>query len=249
MYTIKLSWSDFKSICIVDKMLAPQYVIVSTRYRLFAIDSNVVYECHPIEASEILEFETYYKDSFNKRIDAVDEDGNVTSAFQTSIEGIVTWIISDNLCSASLPSADPSFGGNPPAIIGTAHENGGIIVFEWAPSPSKKLYVVETQLVGTPDINLNSAICHFIGTNTGKLGDKDFDRIYTGEWGRYGYRVQGDSMFQDSNEKRIVWDYVKDSRPPIILKSAYNAKITLTRTGPITGTEAYVKLKVISLDE
>ena len=248
-YIVKISWEEFKSLCIVSKSLVPQYVIVNTRYRLFAIDSRIVYECHLLENAEIAEFESSYISSFNKRIDAVDEDGNITSSSQISLEGIITWIVSDNLCSLTLPSVDPSFNGSPPAVIGTVHKNGDQIVYEWVPSPGKKLYCLESQLIASSDIVMNTTTCHFIGTNTGKFGNRNFDRTYAGEWGRSGYRVQADKAFESAYERRLEWDYVEEGRPPIILKSSYGAKITLTRSNAMTGTEAYVKIKVISLDE
>lgn len=183
------------------------------------------------------------------QIDAkYDEDGNLVTAPNATLIGTGTWLVSDNICSSSLPSSDPTWAGGAPAIIGTTHSNGGIIVYEWVPSAGKKLYCLETQLILSTDVDLSSTACHFIGVNAGKSGDQNFDRTYTGECGRSGYRIQADGAYEDSQEKRFVWDYTKKG-PPIILKSSKSGKITLTRSGTMSGTYAYVKIKVISLPE
>ena len=174
-----------------------------------------------------------------------DEDGRLITATQPSLLGSGTWLVSDNICSTNLPSSDPSWGGNPPAAIGTTHANGGVIVYEWVPSSGKKLYCLETQLILSKDVDLSSVTCHFAGVNCGTLGTTAFDRTYNGEWYRSGYRVQADDVYSDANEDRFYWRYTV----PIILKSSASAKIVLTRSGQMTGTYAYVKIKVISLDE
>ena len=55
---IKLTWEEFKLVY-KNKQLQAQYVTVSGRYRLFALDIFIVYECHLIDASEIAEFEGF----------------------------------------------------------------------------------------------------------------------------------------------------------------------------------------------
>lgn len=179
-----------------------------------------------------------------------DEDGRMIIAGQPSLIGNGTWIISDNICSTNLPSNDISWtGGVNPASIGTTHANGQKIVYEWIPLPGKRLYTLETELICSADVDLNSVGCHFIGVNCGLLGTTQFDRYYPGEWGRWGYRTQADEVFEDANEKRFRWRYTQNNAPPIILKSMYNSKITLTRAGVMTGTYAYVKIRAISLPE
>lgn len=178
-----------------------------------------------------------------------DEDGKLITSSQPSILGTGTWLVSDNICSVNLPSSDPSWGGNAPSAIGTTHANGETIVYEWVPSASKKLYCMATQLILSKDVDLSSVTAHFLGVNCGPAGTLNFDRTYNGEWNRSGYRVQADRCYSDANEDRFLWDYTEYGMPPIIMKSSYNAKITLTRSGPMAGTYAYVKIKVISLPE
>lgn len=122
-------------------------------------------------------------------------------------------------------------------------------MYEWVPTSGKKLYCMATELILSKDVDLSSVTCHFIGVNCGATGALNFDRTYDGEWNRSGYRVQADSCYSDAEEDRFFWEYTKYDMPPIILKSSYNSKITLTRSGQMTGTYAYVKIKVISLPE
>ena len=175
-----------------------------------------------------------------------DEDGKLITSSQMGLQGTGTWLVSDNICSTSLPSSDPSWGGGvSPSSIGTTHSNGGTIVYEWIPAAGKKLYCLQTELIMSSDVDLSSVTCHFMGVNTSLAGNSNFDRTYAGEWGRTGYRVQCDNAYEDSQEKRFYWVY----SVPIVLKSSLSGKITLTRSGKMTGTSAYVKIKVISMPE
>jgi len=95
MNELKINWTDFKNVCILGKNLPCQYTIKNNLYYLFAADSFIFYSCALADTDEIQEFETVYKNSFNKPIVQQDSDRNQKVTIQPRL-GSGTTIITHN---------------------------------------------------------------------------------------------------------------------------------------------------------
>lgn len=157
-------------------------------------------------------------------------------------DGTQKVVISPDIDSSSTWIARPTDSNT--GLAGTLTNSGLVLPDDvrWTATTGKKLEIYGTMLIITNDCPMDKEL-HFIGTNCGQLGNKNFDRKYLTLW---DYIYGCDEYREFSDHKRLLWIYPT----PIIIRNCCNAKIEVTMpNGVQTGTKAVVKLRCLSSDD